>query len=256
MARKSAKAGVVSQKMQLSDRLREVRRELFGEKGGPELARRLNQPARSWYNYETGVTVPAEVLLRFIEETGANPTWLLTGDGPKYRRDAAGLSPVELIRRGLEALERAPAPVGSGGAGAGGEVLELPVIPLSELGRARPGGRPGEEDIPALRRWVPRPEETVCVRVEDDAMEPILPRGAIAAVDRSVREVEAVRARLVAARVEGEAMIRWCELAGNHAILRPNQPDPRFGMIPLSIEAAGRALVGQVAWTWSPHGLD
>ena len=70
-------------------------------------------PARTWYNYETGVTVPAEVLLGFIEQTGANPIWLLTGEGPKYRRSTderllSQLSPVELIRRGLEELERSP----------------------------------------------------------------------------------------------------------------------------------------------------
>jgi hypothetical protein len=67
-------------------RLREIRQELFGERGGPELARRLNLPARTWYNYETGVSLPAEVLLAFIEQTGANPWWVLTGAGSKYRR--------------------------------------------------------------------------------------------------------------------------------------------------------------------------
>ncbi len=88
-------------------RIREIRRELFGEHGGPELARRLNLPARTWYNYETGVTVPAEVLLRFLDQTGVNPVWLLSGDGPRYRRGTVpdGMTPIELIRRGLEMLE-------------------------------------------------------------------------------------------------------------------------------------------------------
>jgi predicted ester cyclase len=95
----------------LSARLREIREELFGAQGGPELARRLNLPARVWYNYETGVTVPAEVLLNFIEQTGAEPHWLLAGEGPKYRHkpddsSLSGLSPIELLRRGLEMLEQ------------------------------------------------------------------------------------------------------------------------------------------------------
>ena len=103
----------VNVKASLSRRLREVRQEIFGDHGGPELARRLGLPARTWYNYETGVTVPAEVLLGFIEQTGANPIWLLTGEGPRYRRSTdermlSQLSPVELIRRGLEELERSP----------------------------------------------------------------------------------------------------------------------------------------------------
>jgi predicted ester cyclase len=95
----------------LSTRLREIREELFGAHGGPDLARRLNLPARTWYDYETGVTVPAEVLLSFIEQTGAEPHWLLAGEGPKYRRkpddpSLSGLSPIELLRRGLEMLEQ------------------------------------------------------------------------------------------------------------------------------------------------------
>ncbi len=30
------------------------------------------------------MTIPAEVILQFIEITEANPHWLLTGDGPRY----------------------------------------------------------------------------------------------------------------------------------------------------------------------------
>jgi hypothetical protein len=57
--------------------------------GGPKLACRLNLPARTWYNYETGVAVTAEVLLSFSEQTGADPWWVLTGQGSKYRRSDA-----------------------------------------------------------------------------------------------------------------------------------------------------------------------
>jgi hypothetical protein len=35
-------------------------------------------------NYEAGVTIPALVILRFIVISGANPTWLLRGEGEKY----------------------------------------------------------------------------------------------------------------------------------------------------------------------------
>ena len=86
MARKKTPKVRVNVKASLSRRLREIRQELFGDHGGPELARRLSLPARTWYNYETGVTVPAEVLLSFIEQTGANPLYLISGEGPKYRR--------------------------------------------------------------------------------------------------------------------------------------------------------------------------
>ena len=69
----------------LAERLKKVRVELFGEHGGPQLAHVLGIPARTWYNYEIGVTVPAEVILRFIDVTFVEPKWLLSGQGEKYR---------------------------------------------------------------------------------------------------------------------------------------------------------------------------
>lgn len=109
MARKKTPSQTVSVKQAISERLRQIREELFGAHGGPEMARRLNLPARDWYNYETGVTVPAEVLLRFIEQTNANPLWLLNGEGECYGTAGPpfppGLTPVELIRLGLARLE-------------------------------------------------------------------------------------------------------------------------------------------------------
>lgn len=69
----------------LAGRLAAVRRERLGEHGGPELARLLGLPHRTWANYESGITVPGEVLLAFIEATGVEPLWLLRGIGPTYR---------------------------------------------------------------------------------------------------------------------------------------------------------------------------
>ena len=68
----------------LAQRVREVRRELYGESGAPILAAALELPARTWLNYESGVVIPAAVILRFIEVTGAAPGWLLTGRGDRY----------------------------------------------------------------------------------------------------------------------------------------------------------------------------
>jgi len=50
VARKKTPKTRVNVKALISTRLREVRQELFGEHGGPELARRLGLPGRTWYN--------------------------------------------------------------------------------------------------------------------------------------------------------------------------------------------------------------
>jgi hypothetical protein len=74
-----------SRKAAIAGRLRLIRIELFGEDRDTELADQLGIPLRTWFNFETGVTIPGEVLLEFLEITGIEPLWLLRGTGPKYR---------------------------------------------------------------------------------------------------------------------------------------------------------------------------
>jgi hypothetical protein len=69
----------------LAERIRTVRIERFGERGVPDLATRLGIPQRTWMNYESGVTIPAMVILRFIVLTGVRPLWLLTGQGHRFK---------------------------------------------------------------------------------------------------------------------------------------------------------------------------
>jgi hypothetical protein len=74
----------------LAIRVREIRREVFGDNGGPLLAQRLRLPFHIWSQFEAGRTIPAVVILRFVELTHANPHWLWTGQGDKYlRRESA-----------------------------------------------------------------------------------------------------------------------------------------------------------------------
>ena len=72
-------------KEQLARRIREIREERYGENGGPLLAAAMEIPFRTLFNYEAGCTIPAMSILKFIEVTDANPHWLLTGEGPRYR---------------------------------------------------------------------------------------------------------------------------------------------------------------------------
>ena len=70
----------MNKKALLARRVREIRLEHFGEYGVDILAQALKIPPQTWLNYERGVTMPAEVLLGFLEVTGADPQSLLTGD--------------------------------------------------------------------------------------------------------------------------------------------------------------------------------
>ena len=262
MARKKTSKVRVNVKALLSRRLREVRQELFGEHGGPELARRLNLPARTWYNYETGVTVPAEVLLAFIDQTGANPIWLLTGEGQHLRHDddpsqLSDLSPIQLIRRGLEKLEQQPidslatSPENLPG-DTPSEFVGVSLIPLAELTSRDPNPDLVEGHILAYSDWLPHPRETVAVRLLDEAMFPILPAGSVVAVDRSTTDPQRLQGKMVAAMPDKTPIIRWLDISGRHLIFRPNQPSREHPLIPLEYHSdLPSTILGQVVWSWS-----
>jgi len=80
----------------LGQRVREIREEQFGEHGVRLVARAIGLPPQTWLNYEDGVTMPATVLLQFIERTGADPRWLLSGRGRKYREGGLALHPARV----------------------------------------------------------------------------------------------------------------------------------------------------------------
>jgi transcriptional regulator with XRE-family HTH domain len=69
----------------LATRIRETRVALYGANGGPLLAREMGVSFRTLHRYETGRTIPAQRILRFIEVTGVDPHWLLTGAGDQFR---------------------------------------------------------------------------------------------------------------------------------------------------------------------------
>src|SRR5262245_3522013 len=68
----------------LARRVRALRCEMYGDSGEAMPAEAMHLPVATWRNYEAGVVIPAPVILRFLELTGADPRWLLTGQGDRY----------------------------------------------------------------------------------------------------------------------------------------------------------------------------
>jgi hypothetical protein len=69
---------------ELALRLREIREGLYGEYGAQLLADALEIRVETWLNYESGVTMPAHVVLKLIDIARVNPHWLLTGQGDPH----------------------------------------------------------------------------------------------------------------------------------------------------------------------------
>jgi hypothetical protein len=90
----------------IARRMATLRSEMFGERGRAAMARRLGLPLRTWYNYEEGTAIPAEVVLSVIELTSVEPAWLLHETGPKYRirRTGEGKSGCPPMLEGFAAI--------------------------------------------------------------------------------------------------------------------------------------------------------
>jgi hypothetical protein len=60
----------------IAARLREIRCDWDGEHGAHFFADSLGLPVQSWLNYESGVAMSGEVILKLLAATGVNPHWL------------------------------------------------------------------------------------------------------------------------------------------------------------------------------------
>ena len=277
MARRKNKPESVEEKNVLADRLRAIRVELFGERGGSEMARRLSLPVRTWYNYESGVTVPAETILRFMELTSAEPLWLLHGTGPRYRsvpeptQNASSDSVRDLLCIALQRLEQREATAG--------EVTTARARALGSSSRAGNAGyNPPPTQIAALREHppafesrqvplhsimdqaqrVPVPGSTQayqCVRVEGDAMTPLLSDGAYVVYSEHEDPPQRLAGQLVVAWVDNQPQVRWFDLSGSQGLLRAENPQfaPHTLKIDLEAPHAHDYRLRRVVGTSAPH---
>jgi hypothetical protein len=188
--------------------------------------------------------------------------WLLSGEGSRYHlladeRILSELSPVELIRRGLERLERSTTEVtliapNNLPSEAASDFVALNYYPLAEIAKKMLDPAKVEGYVMAYRQWLPNPESTIGALLPDEAMQPILPAGSIVAIDRSMTDPSRIHGRIVAACPDGVPMIRWLEISGRHLILRPNHPSREFPLIPIELDDQSSSMIlGQVVWSWS-----
>jgi hypothetical protein len=82
---------------ELASRLRQIRKDLYGESGAQLLADALEIQVKTWLNYESGVTMPAHVVLKMIDIARVNPHWLLTGQGDPHEYQRCHSKPGHLL---------------------------------------------------------------------------------------------------------------------------------------------------------------
>jgi hypothetical protein len=274
MARRKTLPESVRAKVALAERLTALRSELFGERGGPEMARRLGIPVRTWYNYEGGVTVPAEVVLKIIELTAVEASWLLHGEGPKFRhvrpdRREPGKSPAvtigALLRTALQLLEnedpesaeRALTSENHGSGAPEGEPfavcddLDAPGWPDPALAkRLDASAQPSE----SRREWLAAQRDNRCLQISGDSMAPVVADGASVAYAKNEEEINQLDGKLVVAWLENQPVVRWFQNCGRFALLRAENP----GTVPQQVlvdmeDPKHRPRFRRVLWINTPH---
>jgi hypothetical protein len=280
MARRKTLPESVRAKLALAERLANLRSELFGERGGPEMARRLGIPVRTWYNYEAGVTVPAEVILKIIELTSIEPSWLLHGKGSKFRQGAperreTGTTPATtvgaLLREALQLLEgpadRRPSTADDEAItrppGAHDESTPVDGNPADadagvdldaengEEPRARHGADPGSA---ARSEWLAARRESRCIDIVGDAMAPVVADGASVAYSSQEENADQLHNKLVVVWHEGRPVVRWFQNCGRYALLRAENPDTNPPQILIDLEDRDQqARFRRVLWINTPH---
>lgn len=269
MARRKTLPDSIRAKYSLAERLGSLRAEIFGERGGPELARQLSLPVRTWYNYESGVTVPAEVILKIIELTSVEPMWLLHGKGPKFRpvapdrRDAVvgtGVSVGALLRTALLMLEQGEAtPTVTvsrrQGIGSNEEIPADVVLLAVDDTSANPITRnSGPTYLAARSEWLDAERECRCIRIVGDAMSPIVADGAYVAFAKDEQKASDLDGKMVVAWVDDVPLVRWFQDCGRYAVLRAENPMTTPVTILVDSEDQSRtARFRRVLWINTPH---
>ena len=280
MARRKNAPESIRLKQSLSERLRELRTEFFGERGGPDMARTLGILVRTWYNYESGVTVPAEIILQVVELTSVEPVWLLRGEGPKFRPTAPPHCPADglksssvasLLRAALERLEQKEK-IGQAAADQGFAVASPIVAQLEEWepgqdgsnlvfvgeGKASSGQEVTPKDGPrylaARKEWLAARQELRHLRVSDDSMSPIVAEGAHVTYAKAERASVALHDKLVVTWVDSRPVVRWFQHCGRFALLRAENVavTPSSSLVELEGDDADQEF-HRVQWICTPH---
>jgi len=278
MARRKTLPESVRTKLDLAERLAALRLDLYGERGGPEMARRLGIPVRTWYNYEGGVTVPAEVILKIIELTSVEPGWLLRGEGPRLRPprterpEAAASSPAltvgALLRTALQLLEDDKStwlkrdgnlvePDGANGLALGEDLLGLPHdhSTLEDLeGADVPADDAGSRFSQSRREWLAAHRDNRCIQVSGDSMTPIVADGASIAYAKDEDALRELDGKMVVAWLENQPVVRWFQYCGRYALLRAENPKTIPQQILVDLEDQHqRPRFRRVLWINTPH---
>lgn len=178
----------------ISERIKSFRASCAGLQTQQAFAEALGIDQQRLSGYEHGTRVPSHVIAALVT-LGANPYWLLFGEGSMRKESATE----EVRGREVRAINPGEHSFASD------SMAEFYVLPLysDEVAAGVPlEMRDTEIEGPAVihRSWCPHPERTDYVRVcsTGSSMEPTIPAGAIVTIDRSLTDADLLIGKVVA----------------------------------------------------------
>ncbi len=218
----------------IADRIKEFRAACPGITTQQEFAQALGIDQQRLSGYEHGTRVPAHVLAALVS-LGANPYWLLFGEG-NMRKSSANEEVRDATVREISALNV------SGKEFSVDQMAEFYVLPLysDEVAAGEPlGVRDTEIEGPAVihRSWCPNPRQTDYLRVSStgDSMEPTIPAGAMVTIDRTFTNPDQLIGKIVAiVKHEGGVTLKRLQKTERGSYVgMPDNPSPDNLPIPL-----------------------
>jgi phage repressor protein C with HTH and peptisase S24 domain len=213
------------------------------------MARRLGIPVRTWYNYEGGVTVPAEVVLKIIELTQVEPVWLLHGKGPKFRQSQRLDRPDEASKPALRvgALLRTAL-----------QLLEHDDTTTTYDEEAVEGSDPSPfeppKGSPGRKEWLEAKRENRYIEVTGNAMVPVIADGAYVSYSRENEDPRDLDGKIVVAWLDETPTVRWFRDCGRYALLRAENPETTPQQQLIDLESPDeKPRIRRVLWIDTPH---
>lgn len=240
----------------ICDRVKFLRESSFGGRGKTQMAEVTGIPYNTYLRYETSTEPPASAVWSICRATGADPGWLLSGQGEPFSKPDDPDIPT-LAKQVADYLSSAAAEIvvaGPNDARVNPNLIALPLL----AGEAALGI--GREVVESPSDWaiawkpdVPHPSHTACLRVVGDSMRGVIHDGSIVAVDYhpEVFDIERLDGQIVAAYWDdGITIKRLVKVSDTVIVLDPSNLD-RSRHMPIRIDLDGlvdNPIRGQVVW--------
>jgi SOS-response transcriptional repressor LexA len=165
------------------------------------LAKRLNVSPMAPSRWERGINEPSSEIYMQLGKMAGNPDcWYFWQRGGLSRED------IDHVVSGFGAGSRDPGARTAVPSAAAQEFFNLPLAIYSDFQSARLE----DEAVAVPPSWCPNPDRTICVRIHEDGMAPIVGEGFVVAIDTSITQPSQLQNALVAVLNPSNLLIVRC----------------------------------------------